>query len=103
MGAGIKSRTLRELDAEGLREALEEKEVTPDNFPELSFWKILEDYVNQGYGCSGNILIPKIQRVLRFQLCVWESGESAAMLQHWDGCFSSKNCGPLNNGAEHDR
>lgn len=83
MGVGIKSRTLRELDAKGLREALEEKDVTPDNFPELSsFWKILDDYVNHGYGCSGNIKIPKLHRVLRYQLCVRETSESSAMLQY---------------------
>lgn len=80
MKAATKSRTLRELEANSLREALEQQNVTPDDFPELSFWRILDDYVHQGYGCSGSILIPKLDRILRFQLCMRETGDASAVL-----------------------
>lgn len=84
MKAATKSRTLRELEANSVREVLQQQDVTPDEFPELSFWRILEDYVYQGYGCSGSMLIPKLDRILRFQLCVRETGDaSAVLLQHW--------------------
>ena len=83
MGVGVKSKTLRGLDAEGLRQSLVEKDVTPENFPELSsFWKILDEYVDHGYGASGDIKIPKLNRVLRYKLCVRETSESSAMLEY---------------------
>lgn len=83
MGAGAKSRVLRDLDARGIREALVAKDVTPANFPELeAFWKILDDYVNLGHGASGVIKIPKLHRVLRYQLCLRDTSESSAMLQY---------------------
>lgn len=80
MGEGTKSKTLRELEAKSVKEFLEEEGV---NSPELSsFWRILEAFVNQGYGCSGNIKIPGQHRLLRYQLCVRETSESTAVLQN---------------------
>lgn len=88
MGEGTKSKTLRELEAKSVKEFLEEEGVTPDNSPELSsFWRILEAFVNQAYGCSGNIEIPRLHRLLRYQLCVRETSESSAVLQNSSRTF----------------
>lgn len=79
----LKSKPLRDVEARGLREALEKLDVTPVNFPEMeAFWKLTDDYVNHGYGASGVIKLPKIHRALRYQLCVRESTESSAVLQY---------------------
>lgn len=83
MAKKLKSKTLRELEAKGLEEALQKVDVTPSNFPEMeAFWKLMSDYVNHGYGSSGVIKIPKIHRALRYQLCVRDTNESSAVLQY---------------------
>lgn len=79
MGEGTKSKTLRELEAKSVKEFLEEEGVSPEL---SSFRQILEAFVNQGYGCSGNIKIPGLHRLLRYQLCVRETSESTAVLQN---------------------
>lgn len=79
----LKSKPLRDVEAKGLREALEKLDVTPANFPELeAFWKLTDDYVNHGYGASGVIKLPRLHRALRYQLCVRPSTESSAVLQY---------------------
>ena len=83
--ASLKTETLRRLDAEGIRQQLVDRDVTPQNFPELeAFWKLLDDYVTHGYGASGHVSLPRIHRSLEYKLTTRMSSDSAAVLR-WTG------------------
>ena len=78
----MKSQTLRKLDADGIRERLEETDLTSTLFPELkTFENNLKEFVDHGHGSSGRVPLPRIHRVLEYRLTTRPNLESSAILR----------------------